>query len=102
MNYVPFLILEIRGEPESGSGGGPVHLRRAPVVSEANGASGGSTPSNGIIPSDLAMMEPLLQDQAFQQQILQVCSYNNSKKKQSSLIHLYSRGVKKLGWLKEG
>ncbi len=65
------MIAEIRGETESGSGGGgPVLLRRVPV-SENNSAPG-QTPPNGIIPSDITMMEPLLQDQAFQQQILQV------------------------------
>lgn len=66
------MISEIRGETESGSGGGgPVLLRRVPVASETNSAPG-QTPPNGIIPSDITMMEPLLQDQAFQQQILQV------------------------------
>lgn len=66
------IISEIRGETESVSGGGgPVLLRRVPVVSETNSVPG-QTPPNGVIPSDITMMEPLLQDQAFQQQILQV------------------------------
>lgn len=79
------MIAEIRGESDPGSsgGGGPLLLRRVPV-SDANGGASGQAPSNGIIPSDITMMEPILQDQAFQQQILQVIdvlnvSNNNNK-----------------------
>jgi len=60
------LISEIRGETDPGN---PVLHRRV----NANESSGGP-PTNGVI-SDFHMMDPLLQDHAFQQQILQVTAH---------------------------
>jgi len=58
---------EIREDGDSGTGGGnPILLRRV-VVNETNGSTG----TNGMIP-DFPMMDPVVQDHSFQQQLLQV------------------------------
>lgn len=55
---------EIRGDPEHSN---PVLLRRTCPSGESSGGS----PMNGIA-SDFNMMDPLMQDHAFQQQLIQV------------------------------
>jgi hypothetical protein len=63
VNLSLYLFVEIRGDTDPGN---PILLRRVNSID-----NGGGHPTNGVI-SDFHMMDPLLQDHAFQQQILQV------------------------------